>query len=92
MWSPLPAGPCPITDYKIDVGDTTISVGTRVTSFKHPFGDDSCGTTLQISVYAINPAGMGTKTVQSNAITCTGTKGLFKLFDMKMGCFAGKYF
>ena len=71
-WNALPAGPCPITDYNIDVGDTTIPVGTAVTSFNYAFGDDSCGTTLQISVYAINPAGTGTKTVQSHSVTCTG--------------------
>ena len=71
-WNALPAGPCPITDYMIDIGATTRSVGTGVTTFNYPFGDDSCGTTLRISVYAINPAGIGTKTFKNRPITCTG--------------------
>ena len=70
-WNALLNDPCPIIGYNIDVNTTTISKTAGVTSFNYPLGNDSCGKTYQISVYAINAAGIGSKTFSSQFITCT---------------------
>ena len=77
-WNLVPDDPCPITGYRIDVGDSTVSRAAGVTSFNYTFGGDSCERTYPISVYAINAAGIGSKTVANQTITCT-RKGLPKV-------------
>ena len=69
-WNALPNFPCPITSYRIDVNDTTISPAAGETSFNYLLGDDSCGKIYQISVYAISAAGIGSKTFANQFITC----------------------
>lgn len=70
-WDALPDDPCPITGYRIEVNDTTVSETAGVISFNYPLEDQSCGKTYQISVYAINDAGIGNKTFENQFITCT---------------------
>ena len=71
-WNAVPDDPCPVTGYKIDVDNTTISVPAGLTSFNYvyPLGDNYCGNTYHISVYAISAAGMGSKAFTNQLIIC----------------------
>ena len=55
----------------IDIESTTVSVTKGVTSFNYSLGNNSCGRTYQISVYAINSVGIGNKRFMDQPITCT---------------------
>ena len=70
-WDALLESPCPITGYMIDVESTTVSVTAGATSFNYSLGENSCGRTYQISVYAINAVGIGNKRFINQPITCT---------------------
>ena len=70
LWTSLSDSPSPIMGYNISINSNSITVAANQTTYNASISGNDCGSTVLITISAINAAGTGEVTTASIPIDC----------------------